>query len=125
MKPLTLSLSDLSHNRPLLKKSKSTQCRLKETVSRDFRPLVFSLNNTVPSRSLIHALKYFRISLRIRREINEYVLPRAMQYSVDFFVQNLYEDEMCGPAPALCHIARDKLAQRWINWSNFRLVLYD
>jgi hypothetical protein len=43
-----------------------------ETVSRDFRHLVI-FHQTIPStRSLIHALKYFRISLRIRRDINEY-----------------------------------------------------
>jgi hypothetical protein len=49
---------------------------------------------------LIYALKYFRILLRIRRDINEYVCTHAMPHSAGLFVQNLYVD------PALCGIER-------------------
>jgi hypothetical protein len=41
---------------------------LKETVSRDFRPLVFFHISTAP-RPLINTLKYFRILFRIRGAI--------------------------------------------------------
>jgi hypothetical protein len=43
--------------------------------------LCFFFRQTILFWSLIHALTYFRISLRIRREINENVLPRAMRHS--------------------------------------------
>jgi hypothetical protein len=41
---------------------------------------------------MIHALKYFRISLRIRRNINEYVLnlPYAELSSISFFTEFVY-----------------------------------
>jgi hypothetical protein len=49
--------------------------RLKGTVSRDFRPSVFSSIDY--PRPLINTLKYFRILFRIRRAIYENVLiPR-------------------------------------------------
>jgi hypothetical protein len=76
---------------------------LKETVSRDFRPLVF-FHQTIPSRPLIHILKYFRILLRIRLDINEYVLSRAMP-SYD---------------PALCGIALDQLIKLWSHAVRFK-----
>jgi hypothetical protein len=68
-------------------------------------------HQTIPSRFLIQALKYFRILLRNRREIKEYLCSRdmrhsggpwhrsmgpwssAMPHSANFFVQNLYEDD--------------------------------
>jgi hypothetical protein len=50
---------------------------LKETVSRDFRPRVF--HQTIPTRPLIYALKYFRI----RRDINENVWSSAMRHSAE------------------------------------------
>jgi hypothetical protein len=51
---------------------------LKEKVSRDF-------SSTIPPRSLIHALKYFRISMQIRQEIKEYVFFRAMPHNAGLF----------------------------------------
>jgi hypothetical protein len=71
---------------------------------------------TIPSRSLIHALKCFRILLRIRREINENVLSRAMRHSAGLFSRICMKTNMCGPAlcgialdhgPALCRIAQN------------------
>jgi hypothetical protein len=46
-----------------------------------FSPMFF-FHQIIPPRFLIHARKYFRISLRIRREINEYVLSRTMRHPV-------------------------------------------
>jgi hypothetical protein len=61
---------------------------------------------------MTHALKYFKF----RCEFAE------------------VETNMCGPTlcsiahdhgSKLCRIARDQIAWRWINWSNFRAMLYD
>jgi hypothetical protein len=49
--------------------------RLKETVSRDFRPQFFFHKSMAP-RALINTLKYFRILLRIRGENRDYVLTQ-------------------------------------------------
>jgi hypothetical protein len=104
---------------------------LKRQCHRIFDLWFFS--STIPSRSLIHALKYFRIALRIRQEINVYrymfcpaLCGIALNHgsalchiALDFFSQNLYKDEYVWPwacriapdhGPALCHIARDKIA---------------
>jgi hypothetical protein len=66
---------------------------------------IFNLSffhQTIPSKSLIHALKYFQISLRIRREINKYVLARPI----------------CGIAlghgPALCRIVLDFFLKEFV-----------
>jgi hypothetical protein len=85
----------------------SQRPQIKETLSSDFRPPVFK-NQTIPSRSLIHALKYFRTSLRIRRDVNKYVLSRAMRHSAGPWSSAMQNN--AGPwssAMSLCHIARD------------------
>jgi hypothetical protein len=41
---------------------------VKGTVARDFRPLIF-FHQSTPFGPLIHTIKYFRIRLRIRRDI--------------------------------------------------------
>jgi hypothetical protein len=69
---------------------------LKETESREFRPLVF--HQTIPSR--------FRISLRIRREINEYVLFRAMPHSDGLFYR------ICMKTNTVC-VVPCYAAKRW------------
>jgi hypothetical protein len=53
---------------------------LSDSVTR-FSTSVFFFHQTIPSRPLIPALKYFRILLQIRRDINEYVWPHAMRHS--------------------------------------------
>jgi hypothetical protein len=76
----------------------------KGTVSRDFRPLVF-FHQKIPPRPLIHALKYFRIFLRIRRDMNEYVWSRAMSHSAWHF--------------CIEFVCRRYVAWRWTNRSKF------
>jgi hypothetical protein len=44
---------------------------LKETVSRDFDPIFF--HKSMAPRALINTLKYFRILLRFRAEISEFI----------------------------------------------------
>jgi hypothetical protein len=46
---------------------------------------LYFFHQTITSRPLIHALKYFRKSLRIPREINEDVWSRATSYSAGLF----------------------------------------
>jgi hypothetical protein len=99
---------------------------LRDNVTR-FSTSVF-FHQTIPSRSLIYALKYFLISLRIC-QVNEYLLFRntrhsavlwssTMPHSAGLFSQNMYEDE-CVCSCAMSHsvgqifIAMDKLVKLW------------
>jgi hypothetical protein len=99
---------------------------LKETVSRDFRPLVFSSNN--PTRGRIHALKYFLTSLQIRRDIYEHVWSCAMPHSAGLFCTEPVDSTRFGivleHGQALCRLVRDKIAWRWMIWSNFGPMLW-
>jgi hypothetical protein len=52
------------------------RCRLKGQCQEIF--YLWGFHRTIPSRPLIHAAKYFRILLRICRDINEFVWSRAM-----------------------------------------------
>jgi hypothetical protein len=62
------------------------------------------LHQTIPTRSLIHALQSFRILLRIRQEIIEYVLPHYMWHSAGPFLYRIcMKRNMYGPALCRTH----------------------
>jgi hypothetical protein len=62
-------------------------------------------HQTIPYWSLIRGLKYFRISLRIRRERNKYVWSSAMPHSA-----GLLKKILCAVDPELCRQAQDQTA---------------
>jgi hypothetical protein len=70
----------------------------------------------LPSRSLIHDQKYFRISLRIRRDINKYGCPtlcggmvRDYCPALDKLVKpELFDIKEQSIGPALCSLALDQ-----------------
>ena len=58
-----------------------TECMVKGTVQRDFRPLVFFHHSTQP-RLLTHGLKYFRILFRFRQDIRILVSKKLTPRSI-------------------------------------------
>jgi hypothetical protein len=91
-----LRYHDTIINKPVKSTVANSKCLFKGTVSRDFRPLVFS-HQTIPLGALNHGLKPFRIWLRICRNIRseaEFFFKRTPIIPVLIFISNcMYRHE--------------------------------